>query len=89
MEGDEAYTTVYEYDAQGRKTKETDPLGQATQYHYTLDGKLQKTIYPSEAVAENVYDTARDIAHGAEILEKIDALGASEQYAYNAIGKLI
>ncbi|MCG8552535.1 MAG: DUF6531 domain-containing protein, partial [Desulfobacterales bacterium] len=89
MEGDETYTTLFEYDALGRKTKETNPLGQATQYQYTIDGKLQKTIYPNGAEAKNVYDTARDIAHGAEIVKKIDALGEFEQYAYNAIGKLI
>ena len=73
----------------GHKTKETDALGQETTYTYTVDGKLEQTILPNGAVTQNVYDIARDIAYGAEILSKIDAMGESEHYDYNACGKKI
>ncbi len=89
ISGTSEYTTTYEYDQLGRKTKETDPLGQATQYQYTRDGKLEKITKPNGAVTRHVYDTARDIVSGAQIIETIDPLGHSEHFSYDATGKLV
>ncbi len=87
--GTSEYTTTYAYDPLGRKTKETDPLNQETQYQYTLDGKLEQIIQPNGAVTQHIYDTARDIVSGAQIIETIDPLGNSEHFSYDATGKLV
>ena len=89
ISGTKEYTTTYQYDPLGRKTRETDPLLQETEYQYTLDGKLKKIIKPNQAVTEHIYDTARDIVSGAQIIETIDPLGNSEHFSYDATGKLI
>ncbi len=89
VSGTNEYTTTYEYDQLGRKTKETNALNQETEYQYTLDGKLEKTIKPNGAVTRHVYDVARDIVSGAQIIETIDPLGNSVHFSYDATGKLV
>ena len=89
VSGTNEYITTYEYDQLGRKTKETNALNQATEYQYTLDGKLEKIIKPNGAVTQHIYDTARDIVSGAQIIETIDPLGNSVHFSYDATGKLI
>nr|WP_320015636.1 RHS repeat-associated core domain-containing protein [uncultured Desulfobacter sp.] len=87
--GTSEYTTTYEYDQLGRKTKETAPLNQMTEYRYTLDGKLEQIIQPNGAVTRHIYDTARDIVFGAQIIETLDPLGNSVHFSYDATGKLV
>ncbi|MCG8634148.1 MAG: DUF6531 domain-containing protein, partial [Desulfobacterales bacterium] len=82
-------TTAYEYNQRNQKTRVTDPLNQVKEYEYNLNGQLTATTLPNGAVTRHIYDIARDIAHGAKIIETTDPMGESEHYTHNAIGKLI
>ncbi len=83
------FTTTYEYDNYNQKTAVIDALGNETTFEYDINRKLLRTVTADGAVMENVYDTARDIVSGAQVIEKIDSLGSSEYFDYDEAGNLI
>lgn len=79
----DASTTSYGYDAAGRKTSETDALGNTTRYTYDAAGHLTTVTDPLGHTTTYTYDAEGLTASHA------DANGHQTGYAYDVRGRLV
>jgi len=79
----DASTTSYGYDAAGRKTSETDALGNTTSYTYDATGHLTTVTDPLGHTTTYTYD-----ANGLTA-SHIDAKDHQTGYAYDVRGRLV
>ncbi len=81
--------TGYAYDAQGRKTRETNGLGQSTTYTYdALGNELGRTVAKSVNGATVTYTVSRTYDAENRLTSETDALGGKRTSTYNAAGKV-
>ncbi|MBC7266882.1 MAG: right-handed parallel beta-helix repeat-containing protein [Coriobacteriia bacterium] len=73
-------TTRYSYDAAGRLTSVTDPLGGVSAFTYDAAGNLLSTTDPMGRVARFTYDAA------GRVLTATDPAGGVTRFAYDANG---
>jgi len=99
----EGFVTTFAYDEAGRRTSETNSLGQTTQYVYDPNGILVETIYPDGTSLSNAGTFGEGVnitdADGNmtsfetnaknELTAVVDALGQRTEYAYDELGNLI
>ncbi|HVX70242.1 MAG TPA: RHS repeat-associated core domain-containing protein [Mycobacteriales bacterium] len=98
------FTTTYAYDADGRLTATTDPLGRVSREAYDLDGDLVSSTDPDGHVTTYAYDADRERTKltradgtvastaydaGGLIEARTDASGATTSYAYDPLGRLV
>jgi RHS repeat-associated protein len=73
-------TAVYQYDADNRKTKETNAAGDVTTASYDGANNLIGSTWPNLNTTTNVYDSLN------RLVMVSDSLGRVEGYTYDAIG---
>lgn len=77
------------YDAQGRRTVETNGLGQATTYTYDSAGnETSRTVTKTEGGVTKTYTSTQRYDSENRLIEATDALGGKTTYAYNSAGKV-
>ncbi|WP_148134550.1 RHS repeat-associated core domain-containing protein [Candidatus Formimonas warabiya] len=77
-----AYTTKYEYDGLGRKTKETDANGNYTDYTYDDGDNILMVKVNNQTVQTNTYDLAD------RLLTQKDGNNNTTNFEYNALGQI-
>ena len=77
------HETLYEYDAEGRQTKMTDPKQQVTQKRYDATGRLLAVTNADGKTKTFSYDAV------GRLLSVTDVLGHTTQYARDAVGRLL
>ncbi len=75
--------TTYTYDAQGKKTAQTDALGHTTQWRYEPTGELSEEILPDGSKQTHTYSPK-----GLEV-QQTDYAGKSQAFVYNAYKQLV
>jgi RHS repeat-associated protein len=81
--GPGAVTYSYAYDARGNLLRETDPLGNVTQFSYTSQfGHLQNFTDPNGNTAKYSYSATGDL------LNITYPDGSQQQFSYNPLGSL-
>lgn len=82
-------TLSYSYDAKGRRTRETDGLGNFTSYTFDDNGnELTRSVTRTVAGLPRVETTTRTYDAANRVTQETDATGAVRRYAYDAAGKL-
>jgi len=76
----DANTTLYEYDAINRRTKETNAAGDVTRYTYDGVNNLFSTTAPNGDITINTYD-ALD-----RVIQVDDSIGRVANYTYDNVG---
>ena len=97
-----AYTTTYTYDADGRPTTVTDPLGHSTARHYdanrnvdsSTDGDGRSTTYAHDAADEPTTTTRpdgtterSDYWPDGTVNHRYDGANAATAYGYDPLGR--
>ncbi len=67
----------------GRKTKETRPMGEVTEYSYAANGLLKSVTDARQQVTAYSYDA------GNRLVAVVYADGQQDVFVYNAVGNLI
>ena len=80
-------TTSYEYDKEGRLTKETAPDGTETTYRYDSVGNCVEIKVTGKSGASKTESRTYDAL--GNVTKETDAKGNVTTYTYNSIGKLI
>lgn len=83
ISGDNVLTLEYEYDYQGRVTKETDANGNATTYEYGYDGQVLKQTNAAGNSVSTVYDLA------GQPVSVTDANGNTTNTEYDKLGRTV
>ena len=81
--GGTTLTNTYEYDYQGRVTKETDPNGNDTLYEYNYAGQVTKQTNANGDSVSTVYDLA------GQAVSVTDANGNTTNTYYDKLGRAI
>ena len=81
--GSTGSTTAYEYDTFGNKIKETDALGNITNFEYNAQNKLIKTTFADGTVKSATYSAA------GLVLSETDELGNITSHEYDLAGRRI
>ena len=76
-------TTAYQYDADGRQTKVSDPAGHITKYAYDTLGNLTTTTYNDNTTTTDTYNSA------GQKISQTDQNGNQTTYTYDNAGNLI
>ena len=76
-------TTRNDYDEAGRKIRETNGAGEATQYAFDLRGNVIATTQAMGQVSRAAFD-----ANGNRIAE-LDPIGSAARWTYDAFGRVI
>jgi len=99
-----ANTTTYTYDASGRRTSVTDPLGNTTSYSYDAAGNVIKIIDPLGNMRTFTYDVrgnklteadpnGNTITYTYDLLDRLvsatDALGNTKGFSFDANSNLV
>ena len=77
------HATTFQYDTNGRLTKEIDPLGRATLYSYDAEGHLASKTDPDGQTLSYSYDAL------GRLVKKSDPDGTSATFSYDAQGNLL
>jgi YD repeat-containing protein len=81
--------TSYTYDAQGRRTRETDALGNRVDYSYDANGnELTSTQTRTVAGVPRIETVTRVYDNNKRIVQETDATGAVRRMAYNEAGQM-
>jgi RHS repeat-associated protein len=81
--------TRYGYDAQGRRTSETNGLGHVITYGYDAVGnETSRTVTKSVNGQTVTFTTTRKYDAENRVVEETDPLGAKRSMTYNAAGKV-
>ncbi|WP_158289964.1 RHS repeat-associated core domain-containing protein [Ramlibacter sp. WS9] len=81
--------TSFSYDGQGRKTQETNGLGQKTTYAYDTNGnETSRTVFKSVNGATVTFTTTKKYDSEKRVIEETDALGGKRTTTYDAAGKV-
>jgi RHS repeat-associated protein len=81
--------TSYLYDAQGRRTRETDALGNRIDYTYDANGnELTSTQTRTVAGVSRSETTTRVFDGENRVVQETDATGAVRRMAYNEAGQM-
>jgi YD repeat-containing protein len=83
------HTMRYEYNHYNQIIAATDPLGNRTTQRYNENGQPTVTTAANGAVYENVYDAARSLVYGADIVRSVDPLGNFTAYEYDPLGNVV
>lgn len=86
-----AQVSLYEYNALGRVTKTTDPLGRVTTFDYATNLQDLLFIKQKNSLTAETYDTLASFLYAgpAHLPTTVtDAAGQSTQFAYHANGQL-
>ncbi len=78
VSGGESRTWSYTYDADGRQSSETDPLGRVTKTTYNAAGDVLSRTDPAGRTSTFTYGQ-----HG-EVLSNVDAAGRTTKYGYDS-----
>lgn len=81
-------TTSATYDAENRKTSETDEAGRVTRYEYDAEGRLRFTIHPDGTPGDDADNPRVELRYDAagQQTDMIDERGDRTEYRYNALG---
>jgi RHS repeat-associated protein len=83
------HTMRYEYNHYNQIIAATDPLGNRTTQRYNENGQPTVTTAANGTVYENVYDAARSLVYGADIVRSVDPLGNFTAYEYDPLGNVV
>lgn len=82
-------TTTYAYDAQGRRTRETDGVGNVVNYTFDANGnELTRSTTRTVAGVPRVETTTRVYDNQNRVTQETDPTGAVRRMTYNAAGQL-
>jgi RHS repeat-associated protein len=81
--------TTYVYDAQGRRTRETDGLGNIVNYTFDANGnELTRSTTRTVAGVPRVETTTRVYDNQNRVVQETDPTGAVRRTTYNAAGQI-
>lgn len=82
-------STTYVYDAQGRRTRETDSLGNSTNYTFDSSGnELTRSVTRTVAGVPRTETNTRVYDADNRLIEETDSTGATRRASYNAAGMM-